>query len=92
MKTIAEKRLFWFMKEGTELDLCKKAHLDMYVQQTFSRGRSSDIKRLFKMLSFSDISESFNRIKNFLPPEVKKFWEETFGDINTPPEKDTHHI
>ena len=89
MKIIAEKRLFWFLKEGTELDLSNKAHLDMYVQQTLARGRTSDVKKLFEILEFSDFTESFNRVKNFLPPEVRKFWEECIADTYEPPKKDT---
>jgi hypothetical protein len=79
MKNIVEKRLFWFLKEGTELDLSNKAHLDMYIQQTFLRGKTSDIKRLLKMVQPSDFIESFGRIKNFLPKEVRAFWEEWLG-------------
>jgi hypothetical protein len=29
MKVSAENRLFWFLKEGTELDLNNQVHLDM---------------------------------------------------------------
>lgn len=43
MKTVVDKRLFWFLKEGAELDLSKKSQLDMYVQQTLLRGKTSDI-------------------------------------------------
>ena len=89
MKTVAEKRLFWFLKDGTELDLSNIAHLDMYAQQTLSRGRSSDVKRLLKIVKPLEFFESFSRIKNFLPKEVKAFWEEELGDINKPAEKDT---
>lgn len=89
MKTVAEKRLFWFLKDGTELDLSNIAHLDMYAQQTLSRGRSSDVKRLLKIVKPLEFFESFSRIKNFLPKEVKAFWEEELGDINKPAEKNT---
>jgi len=76
MKTVAEKRLFWFLKDGTEIDLSNTAHLDMYVQQALSRGKSSDVKKLLKIVKPLDFFESFSRIKNFLPKEVKSFWEE----------------
>ena len=89
MKVVAEKRLFWFLEEGTELDLSNKAHLDMYVQQILTRGRTSDIKRLFKIITPSDFIESFDRIRTFLPKEVKSFWEEGLGDINKPTKEDT---
>lgn len=87
MKTVLDKRLFWFLKEGAELDLSNKTHLDMYVQQTLSRGKFSDVKGLLQKVSQQDFIESFNRIKNFLQKEVRRFWEETIGDINKPPEK-----
>jgi hypothetical protein len=89
MKTIAEKRLFWFLKDETELDLSNKTHLDMYVQQSLSRGKASDVKKLLTIVSFSDLIDSFNRIKNFLPKEVKMFWEESIGDTNRPTKKNT---
>jgi uncharacterized membrane protein YheB (UPF0754 family) len=92
MKTSTEKRLFWFLKDETKLDLSKKSHLDMYIQQTLSRGKTSDIKKLLNLIKASDFLESFNRIKNFLPKEVKTFWEESFGDINRPAKKDTQHL
>lgn len=92
MKTTAEKRLFWFLREGTELDLSQKSQLDMYIQQTLTRGKSSDVKRLLRVIKPSDFIESFNRIKNFLPEEVKKFWEKGLGDINKPAKKDTQSL
>ena len=58
MKVKSDRRLFWFLKEGTEIDL----------------------------------SDSFNRIKNFLPRDVRKFWEDVFGDTNNSTEKDTHPV
>lgn len=89
MKTVVGKRLFWFLKEGAELDLSNKTHVDMYVQQTLLRGRTSDIRKLLKIVRTQDFLNSFNRIKNFLPQEVRKFWEEGFGDINNTTKKDT---
>jgi len=89
MKTIIEKRLFWFLKDGTELDLSNKTHLDMFIQQTLSKGRASDVKSLFRMIGIRDFIRSFNRIKNFLPREVKNFWEEWLGNINQPTKEDT---
>lgn len=73
MKITVDKRLFWFLKEGDEIDLSNKVELDMFVQQTLSRGKTSDIKRLLQLLTPQEFSESFNRISGFLPQEVKKF-------------------
>lgn len=89
MKTVAEKRIFWFLKEGSELDLSNRSHLDMYVQQILLRGRTVDIKNLLKIVALSDFTDSFKRLKNFFPKEVRRFWEEFLADINRPPEKDT---
>lgn len=89
VKTLVEKRLFWFLKDGTELDLSNKTHLDMFIQQTLSKGRASDVKSLFRMIGIRDFIRSFNRIKNFLPREVKNFWEEWLGNINQPTKEDT---
>lgn len=59
MKTLVEKRLFWFLKEGTELDISNKTHLDMYVHQTLPRGKTSDIKKLLKTVALLDFIEFF---------------------------------
>lgn len=48
----------------------------MYIQHILSRGRTSDVKRLLKLVDTSDFIESLSRIKKFLPQEVKRFWEE----------------
>ena len=88
MKTRLDKRLFWFLKEGVEIDLSNRSDLDIFVQQTLSRGKTSDIKRLLQLVETKDFYDSFSRIKTFLPLEVRTFWEEWFGDINKPAEKD----
>ena len=89
MKSVVEKRLFWFLREGTEFDLSNKAHLDMFVQQTLSKGKISDIKKLFEMVAHADFIESFSRVNSFLPKEVRKFWEEWLGNLDPSPKKDT---
>ncbi|HCX90510.1 MAG: hypothetical protein COW04_10230 [Deltaproteobacteria bacterium CG12_big_fil_rev_8_21_14_0_65_43_10] len=82
MKIRPPKRLFWFIKEGTEIDLSDKRQLDMYVQQIMSRGITSDVKGLFDIMSKNELLGSFARIKIFLPSEVRKFWEEALGDTH----------
>jgi hypothetical protein len=52
-----------------------------------SKGRASDVKKVLKTVKLSDFIESFGRIKNFLPKEVRSFWEEWLGDINKPTER-----
>jgi hypothetical protein len=86
MKAILEKRLFWYLKEGTELNLKNPSHIDMYVQQVLSHGRAEDIKRMIKtVLPKEVLRESFQRIKGFLPKEVRTFWEKGLGDPYEPP-------
>ena len=92
MKTVIEKRLFWFLKEGTELDLSDKTQLDMYVQQVLTRGKTSDIKKLFRTITSSVFYDSFTRVKNFLPKEVKRFWEKDIEDSHQSAKKDTHPL
>ncbi len=80
MKIVPERRLFWFLKKGTKLDLSKPWVLDMYVQQTITRGRAEDIRNLFGIITPALFKESLSRIKAFLPFEVRKFWEDALGD------------
>ncbi|MBM4332528.1 MAG: hypothetical protein FJ117_15150 [Deltaproteobacteria bacterium] len=88
METTVQKNLFWFLKDNTRLDLSKKAHRDMYIQQVLSRGRTADVQELFKVIGPSDFKDSFGRIQKFLPKEVRRVWEEWLGDINRPTERD----
>ncbi|MEW6214433.1 MAG: hypothetical protein AB1478_04400 [Nitrospirota bacterium] len=90
MKTVADKRLFWYLKEGTEIDLENLSHRDMYVQQVLSHGKTGDIKKMIRILTPEAFRESFRRIKKFLPKEVRMFWEDGLGDTGEHPEKDTY--
>ncbi len=38
MRVAADPRLFWFLKEGSSLDLSDPAALDLYVQQVLTHG------------------------------------------------------
>lgn len=89
MKTKVERRLFWYLKEGTELDLEDPSHRDMYVQQVLSHGKTEDIKRMIRMLTPETFRESFRRIKRFLPKEVRRFWEAGLGDTGEGSKRDT---
>jgi len=80
MKVLADKRLFWFLKEGSLLDLSKPQVLDTYVQQIISRGGAGDIKTLFENITLEQFKQAFFRIENFLPVEVRKFWRDFFGN------------
>lgn len=90
MKTKIEKRLFWYLKDETELDLGNPAHVDMYVQQVLSSGKTEDIKRMLRILPLAVFKESFNRIKRFLHREVRKFWEAGLGDTGEDSKRDSH--
>lgn len=89
MKVVPKKRLFWFLKEAAQFDLENQAELDTYVQQVLSRGKSQDIKELLKLVKPEVFRDSFNRVKNFLPKEIKMFWEKGFGDTNKTSKRDT---
>lgn len=80
MKVTPDRKLFWFLREGIELDLNRKSTFDMYVQQILSFGRSEDVRALIRRIGVPKLKESFERIKSFLPNEVRKFWEVYFGD------------
>lgn len=75
-KIISENRLFWFLREGTEINLQDKSQLDLYIQQTLSRGKTEDVRKLLQTVSPQTFRESFSRIKAFLKREVKNFWRE----------------
>ena len=80
MKVVPDKRLFWFLKEGIKLDLSDPSILDMYVQQVITRGRTEDVRTLFKNIGFSKFKEVFTRLRHFLPKEVRRFWEDSIAD------------
>ena len=80
MKITADKRLFWFLKDGARLDLAEPSQLDMYVQQVLTHGRSQDIKTLFRTIGVANFKSAFLRLKRFVPTEVRKFWEHFLGD------------
>ena len=80
MKIIPDKRLFWFLKEGSTLDLAESSVLDMYVQQVISRGRTEDVKTLLKNVGSEQFKQVFVKIKRFLPDEVSMFWEDFIGN------------
>lgn len=91
MKTTIDKRLLWYLKDEARFDLENPSHMDMYVQQVLSCGRAEDVKKMIKMLSLERFKKSFGRIKNFLPKEVKGFWEKGLGDIGEDSKRDTQY-
>ncbi|MBU0878589.1 MAG: hypothetical protein KKD55_03135 [Candidatus Omnitrophica bacterium] len=78
MKMVADKKLFWFLKEGSSLDLTEPWVLDMYVQQVLSRGRAKDVKAILKSVDGEQFKQTFLRVKFFLSLEVREFWEDFF--------------
>lgn len=76
MNIPANKRLFWFLKENTSLDLSQPAILEMYVQQVLSHGRIEDVKSLLSTIKSEQFKQVFLKIKRFLCWEVRKFWED----------------
>lgn len=80
MKILADKRLFWYFKDGVEIDTEDERYLDMYVKQVLSYGKESDVKKLLKEINSKTLKNSFQRIKKFLPQQVRNFWEDVLGD------------
>jgi len=80
MRLIPKKYLFWFIPEGTKVDLDKDDQLDTYTQQVFTHGQAKDVKEFLKIVDGSRIKSSFGRINRFLPFEIKKFWEDFIGN------------
>lgn len=87
MKIIPTRRLFWFLKQNTSLDLSESSGLDLYVQQVLSRGGTGDVRHLLKQVPLNRLRQSFDRIKNFLPSDVKSFWETFLEDYQPDPRK-----
>ncbi|MGB9612974.1 MAG: hypothetical protein ACPL4K_02195 [Candidatus Margulisiibacteriota bacterium] len=79
MNITPNKRLFWFLKDGVDLDLDDPPTLDMYVQQVITHGKTDDIKHLLKIVKPQKLKESLSHLKGFLPDEVEKFWEDFIG-------------
>ncbi|MFH1768342.1 MAG: hypothetical protein ABH858_04185 [Candidatus Omnitrophota bacterium] len=77
---MADKKLFWFLKDQQELDLDRQDVLDMFIQQVLISGGDKDIGFLLKKIENSAFKESFERIKPFLTQEIRCFWEDYFGD------------
>ena len=72
----SDRHLFWFIKDGKQLDLNESSELDMYVQQVITRGGTDDVKGLLRMVDFKRLTESLNRIEHFLQDGVRGFWED----------------
>ena len=79
MEITADKRLFWFLKSDTKFDLSIPSTLDMYLQQIITHGNFSDVKKILKTVDLASLKDSFERIKSFLPTEIKMFWEDYFA-------------
>ncbi len=89
MKVPSNRKLFWFLKDDIKLDLSEPSILDMYVQQTITYGSTEDIKFLIKNITLNKIKESFQRIKTFLPFEIRRFWEDFFENTQQLTKKNT---
>ena len=76
MNILADKKLFWFLKDNVSLDLSNSADLELYVQQVLSRGRLQDVKALLTAIDFERFKQVFLKIKRFFPWEVRTFWED----------------
>ena len=82
MSIAANPRLFWFLKENTRLELEETSTLDFYVQQVLTRGNFEDIKALLSTVKEERFRSSFSRIRNFLPADIRAFWEHYLGNYS----------
>lgn len=73
------RRLLWFLKSGAKLNMSSPADAELYVQQVMTKGNLKDVRKLLKSLGEEKTNQVFLRIKNFLPLEVRRFWEGFFG-------------
>ena len=80
MKIVAQRRLFWFLKDNIKLDLSNPSVMDMYIQQVIMYGRAEDISALFSKINLSQFKNAFMRLSRFLPFEVRRFWEDAVGN------------
>ncbi len=92
MEIMIPENLFWFLKEGTRLDLSKRVHRDMYVQQVLTRGRTADVRKLLSTIKVAEFSESLGRIERFLPKGVQRFWEEWLGNFDPSAKTDSSYL
>lgn len=76
MKIFLENRLFWFLKEGISLDLSDPSALELYLQQVMTRGRAEDVRILLKTVTREQLKNTLEKLKRFLPTEVRMFWED----------------
>jgi len=75
-----DPNLFWNLRPGVTFDPNNPSDLDMYIQQVLTRGSTQDVRTLIKTIDRSRLRKGFERIKNFLPVEVRSFWEATLGN------------
>lgn len=74
-----KRQLFWFLKENAQLDLTEPSVLDMYVRQIITCGRTQDVRALLKTVSLRELKESLQRLRRFIPREIRDFWEDYIG-------------
>lgn len=72
-------RLFWFLRDGVRLDLADPAMADLYVQQIVTHGSANDVKQLLVTVDRPQLKASFGRIRQFLPVEVRGFWDDALA-------------
>lgn len=79
-KIVPDPNLFWNLKEGATFDPDVPSDLDMYIQQVLTRGGLRDVQTLLRTIDRARFQKAFERIRRFLPKEVRTFWEGTFGN------------
>ena len=72
-------KLFWFAPGHTQWDVSNPAMLRTVIQQVLTHGRTQDVKDLLKEVPYRQFYDMFEKIKRFLPKNVRIFWEAYFG-------------
>lgn len=70
--------LFWYFRDGAELDLNEPWARLVYVKEVLSKGREWDIKELFGLIREDEFKKIFQEIKRHLPKKIKNLWEGYF--------------
>jgi hypothetical protein len=73
-----DPKLFWFAPARTQWDPDNPAMLRTIVQQVLTHGRMEDVKILLTNVPRQQFHAVFERIKPFLPKEIRSFWEVYF--------------
>lgn len=72
----AAASLFWYLPQDARLDLEKPKTRDFVLEQVLVRGTDDDIVRLMRTLTPREFAESYRRVRDRLPEEVRRVWDD----------------